>query len=233
MLCQSAPISPRNDAVSEYTGSFPGWLLPMAGKSCNDAERRAEPVSPSSETTSARPQTASTRRFRPHISARPPQQRQTGSGEVGGERPAIEPVRVRDFAQGGKRGHSEPGKTASSGDSAPQSSAGGLRHRHRRATSGSRGELFVSGGGNAPASAPRKATGRPGVTAQPALFLIRLYQRSVSPSLGNVCRFEPTCSHYAYEAIERHGLIRGVWLAIKRLSSCRPYGGSGFDPVPD
>jgi putative membrane protein insertion efficiency factor len=71
------------------------------------------------------------------------------------------------------------------------------------------------------------------VTAIPALFLIRAYQRTISPGLGNVCRFEPTCSHYAYEAFERHGLIRGALLTVKRLSSCRPYGRSGYDPVPD
>jgi putative membrane protein insertion efficiency factor len=71
------------------------------------------------------------------------------------------------------------------------------------------------------------------MTAIPALVLIRAYQRTISPGLGNVCRFEPSCSHYAYEAFERHGLIRGGWLTVKRLVSCRPYGRSGYDPVPD
>jgi putative membrane protein insertion efficiency factor len=66
-----------------------------------------------------------------------------------------------------------------------------------------------------------------------ALGLIRIYQRTVSPRIGNVCRFEPTCSHYAHEAIERHGLLRGGWLAARRLSRCRPFGGRGYDPVPD
>lgn len=65
------------------------------------------------------------------------------------------------------------------------------------------------------------------------LAMIRLYQRGVSPGLGVNCRYEPTCSRYAYEAIERHGPARGVWLAAKRLGSCRPGGGSGYDPVPD
>jgi putative membrane protein insertion efficiency factor len=64
------------------------------------------------------------------------------------------------------------------------------------------------------------------------LLLIRIYQRTVSPGLGNVCRFEPSCSHYAYEAIERHGLLRGGWLSIKRLLRCRPMGPRGYDPVP-
>ena len=63
--------------------------------------------------------------------------------------------------------------------------------------------------------------------------LIRIYQRSISPGLGNVCRYAPSCSHYTYEAIERHGLLAGAWLGIRRLFRCRPWGGSGYDPVPD
>jgi putative membrane protein insertion efficiency factor len=65
------------------------------------------------------------------------------------------------------------------------------------------------------------------------LGLIHLYQRAISPALGPACRFEPTCSRYAYEAIERHGLGRGVWLAVRRLLRCRPGGATGYDPVPD
>lgn len=65
------------------------------------------------------------------------------------------------------------------------------------------------------------------------LRLIRLYQVLVSPALGVACRYEPTCSHYAYEAIERHGAWRGTRLAASRLGRCRPGGGSGYDPVPD
>jgi putative membrane protein insertion efficiency factor len=65
-----------------------------------------------------------------------------------------------------------------------------------------------------------------------ALGLIRLYQRFLSPIVGPACRFEPTCSRYAYEAIERHGVGRGVWLAAKRLARCRPGGATGYDPVP-
>lgn len=66
-----------------------------------------------------------------------------------------------------------------------------------------------------------------------ALGLIRLYQRVLSPALGPACRFEPTCSHYAYEAIERHGLGRGTWLSARRLLRCRPGGATGYDPVPE
>lgn len=65
------------------------------------------------------------------------------------------------------------------------------------------------------------------------LRAIRLYQGTISPLLPNSCRYEPSCSRYAYEAIERYGAARGVWLAVKRLSRCRPGGGYGYDPVPD
>jgi putative membrane protein insertion efficiency factor len=64
------------------------------------------------------------------------------------------------------------------------------------------------------------------------LGLIRLYQLTLSPWLGRQCRYEPTCSHYAAEALKRHGVRRGVWLAAKRLARCHPWGRSGYDPVP-
>jgi len=63
------------------------------------------------------------------------------------------------------------------------------------------------------------------------LFLIRLYQRVLSPYLGGQCRFHPSCSAYAYEAIDRYGM-RGLGLALRRLSSCHPLGRHGVDPVP-
>lgn len=63
-------------------------------------------------------------------------------------------------------------------------------------------------------------------------FLIRLYQISISPLLGSNCRYNPTCSSYSKEAIEKHGIRKGLWLAIKRIASCHPWGGSGHDPVP-
>ena len=64
------------------------------------------------------------------------------------------------------------------------------------------------------------------------LGLIRLYQVTLSPWLGRQCRYDPTCSKYAAEALERHGVRRGVWLAAKRLGRCHPWGRSGYDPVP-
>jgi uncharacterized protein len=64
------------------------------------------------------------------------------------------------------------------------------------------------------------------------LGLIRIYQNTIGPALPPACRFQPTCSHYAYAAIERYGVFRGGWLTIKRLARCQPFGGSGYDPVP-
>jgi uncharacterized protein len=64
------------------------------------------------------------------------------------------------------------------------------------------------------------------------LGAIRLYQLTLSPWLGRQCRYEPTCSVYATEAIERFGVRRGVWLAARRLGRCHPWGRSGYDPVP-
>lgn len=66
-----------------------------------------------------------------------------------------------------------------------------------------------------------------------ALLAIRGYQRWISPLLGAACRYQPTCSEYAYQAIEHHGLVRGVWLAARRLLRCTPLHRGGYDPVPE
>ncbi|MFN8059469.1 MAG: membrane protein insertion efficiency factor YidD [Vicinamibacterales bacterium] len=68
--------------------------------------------------------------------------------------------------------------------------------------------------------------------ARPVLWAIRLYQLTLSPLFAGSCRFEPSCSRYAVEAIERHGLWRGGILALRRLSRCHPFGRAGLDPVP-
>jgi uncharacterized protein len=63
-------------------------------------------------------------------------------------------------------------------------------------------------------------------------LLIRLYQLIVSPLLGPRCRFYPSCSHYALEALERFGFLRGCWLSVRRIGRCHPWNPGGFDPVP-
>jgi putative membrane protein insertion efficiency factor len=68
--------------------------------------------------------------------------------------------------------------------------------------------------------------------SQLALGLIKLYQNTVSKVLPPVCRFQPTCSHYAFEAIKKYGFARGSWLAAKRIARCNPFSEGGYDPVP-
>ncbi|MEO7766444.1 MAG: membrane protein insertion efficiency factor YidD [Ferruginibacter sp.] len=66
----------------------------------------------------------------------------------------------------------------------------------------------------------------------PLIGLIKLYQMIISPWLGSQCRYTPTCSHYGIEALQKYGPIKGLWLAIRRIARCNPWGGHGPDPVP-
>jgi putative membrane protein insertion efficiency factor len=74
--------------------------------------------------------------------------------------------------------------------------------------------------------------GLAGLLSAPLLLLLRGYKRFISPMLPPACRYEPTCSMYAQEAIMRHGPLRGTWLATRRVCRCHPWGGHGYDPVP-
>ena len=64
------------------------------------------------------------------------------------------------------------------------------------------------------------------------MFPVKVYQWFISPLLGPRCRYQPTCSHYMIQAIEEWGPIKGIWLGLKRIGSCHPWGGHGHDPVP-
>tara|TARA_Y100000590_G_scaffold435507_1_gene555006 strand:- start:34 stop:282 length:249 start_codon:yes stop_codon:yes gene_type:complete len=66
----------------------------------------------------------------------------------------------------------------------------------------------------------------------PIIFFIKIYQLIISPLLGQNCRYLPTCSEYTKESLKTHGLIKGSYFAIKRISSCHPFGGHGYDPIP-
>ena len=68
---------------------------------------------------------------------------------------------------------------------------------------------------------------------QCAILFVRGYQLLISPLLPANCRYQPTCSQYAIDAIEKHGILRGLILAVKRIGRCHPFGGEGFDPVPE
>ncbi|MBC9933769.1 membrane protein insertion efficiency factor YidD [Chitinophaga qingshengii] len=66
----------------------------------------------------------------------------------------------------------------------------------------------------------------------PFIFLIKVYQWLISPLLGAKCRYTPSCSQYGLEAFRKYGVFKGGWLTIKRVLSCHPWGGHGYDPVP-
>lgn len=70
------------------------------------------------------------------------------------------------------------------------------------------------------------------VLAWPLIGLVRLYRVTLSPWFGTACRFQPTCSAYALDALRQFGAFRGTWLAARRIGRCHPWGGSGYDPVP-
>lgn len=76
-------------------------------------------------------------------------------------------------------------------------------------------------------------TKKPGIAARALMMFLRIYQAMLSPIMPLSCKYYPTCSHYAYEAVERFGARRGSWLALRRLLRCHPFVRGGFDPVPE
>lgn len=70
------------------------------------------------------------------------------------------------------------------------------------------------------------------ITVSLFVLPVRFYQLAISPHFPAACRFTPTCSQYAIEALRRHGPLKGSWLALRRIMRCHPWGGSGYDPVP-
>jgi putative membrane protein insertion efficiency factor len=76
------------------------------------------------------------------------------------------------------------------------------------------------------------AQARPSAAARVLMALITGYRRFISPLLGARCRFAPSCSAYALEAVREHGALRGAWLAVRRVGRCHPFNPGGFDPVP-
>ena len=74
--------------------------------------------------------------------------------------------------------------------------------------------------------------GKVNIVGKWCIAVIRFYQQAVSPYLGKKCRFQPTCSHYAIDAISAHGVVKGCYLFLKRFIKCHPWGSFGYDPVP-
>lgn len=70
------------------------------------------------------------------------------------------------------------------------------------------------------------------IAVSPFILLIKIYKYSISPMIPRSCRYSPTCSQYGIEAFQKHGVFKGFWLTLKRVLSCNPWGGSGYDPVP-
>ena len=81
-------------------------------------------------------------------------------------------------------------------------------------------------------NAPQSCSLARRVATAPLVLLVRFYQICISPLKPSCCRFTPTCSQYALEALRKYGVFKGTWLAIKRILRCHPWGGSGYDPVP-
>jgi hypothetical protein len=81
--------------------------------------------------------------------------------------------------------------------------------------------------GNACGASPRVS-----LVVRALLLAVEAYRLTLSPVLGGHCRFMPSCSHYAQEAIGRHGAARGAWLSLRRLARCHPFSAAGYDPVP-
>lgn len=70
------------------------------------------------------------------------------------------------------------------------------------------------------------------ILAWPFIFLIKIYQWTLSPWMGKQCRYTPTCSRYGIEALKKYGIFKGGYLTVRRILSCHPWGGHGYDPVP-
>lgn len=71
------------------------------------------------------------------------------------------------------------------------------------------------------------------ILSYPIIGIVKFYQHFISPFTPATCRYTPTCSQYTLEALQKHGPFKGSWLGIKRIGKCQPWGGSGYDPVPD
>jgi putative membrane protein insertion efficiency factor len=154
------------------------------------------------------------------------------------QRPSPDPGGHHRVGALGGRGGSQPAEATSAGSfpPAPRRHSGGMGYRPESSRGGGGSSLPDFGPGDLAAFPPSGAAwivrGVSIAMKSAALALIRLYQTCISPGLPSSCRFYPSCSAYAHEAVEKWGTWRGVGMAFHRLLRCRPFGGHGYDPVP-
>jgi uncharacterized protein len=160
------------------------------------------------------------------------------------ERALRKPPRPDSAVGRRQRRASQPDEEAGAGSfpAEPQLDSRGLGHRGESAP-GRGASSFRSAGEGINAAIPKIAAAPGGASGSErrnqgfmktaALALIRFYQSSLSPAIPSSCRFYPTCSGYAYEAVSTWGVRHGLWLALRRVLRCRPFGGYGCDPVPE
>jgi uncharacterized protein len=159
------------------------------------------------------------------------------------ERAHREPPRAHRTGGRGQRGAPQSRQEAGAGSfpSEPQFDSRGLGHRGESTPGGSAGAFHDAGTGADAAvsadaatrnSAPGTERRDQGFMKTAVLALIGFYRSSLSPAIPSSCRFYPTCSGYAYEAVSTWGVRHGLWLGLRRILRCRPFGGFGLDPVP-
>jgi uncharacterized protein len=169
-------------------------------------------------------------------------------GLLPGERTAAQPAGPYGHARAWERGAAEPVEAAGArsfplesgcdparlgygGEPAARGGASAVRDAGPRVDAAVAGDGCSCSAGSAAAQSGRRH--RQTFLKTFVLALIGFYRRAISPVLPSSCRFYPTCSAYAYEAVSKRGVRRGLGLALRRFARCRPFGGFGFDPVPD
>lgn len=148
---------------------------------------------------------------------------------------AVDKIRHSGIEETGNCGQTESDETHHSGDNEADGlpCATGLSHSNKTPLIHETDDISLNPQNNSCSSKIQRISCYPArFLTRCLLLLIRAYQVTVSPYLGNVCRFEPSCSQYMYEALQRKGLIKGLWLGIRRLLRCHPFNAGGYDPVP-
>lgn len=159
------------------------------------------------------------------------------------ERTQREPSRPDSARRRRERGASQSGEETGPGSLPPQSQLDSRWLGRRGESTAGRSARALSGAGEgtpealptecAAVSAPGSQQRKQQLMKTSVLALIAFYQSVLSPAIPSSCRFYPTCSGYAYQAVSTWGVRRGLWLALRRILRCRPLGGYGYDPVPE